>query len=118
MEPLALLMASGERRSRAGDVLMRQASSDGWGGSRGPLGHILCLGRLVRRAQGGAAGRGVDLAANGCSPSEDGEQTNGGAISSFKMPPSVERAGVIDHADHEPLRKSPKVRVATRWRAL
>ena len=52
VEPLALLMASGERRSRAGDVLMRQASSDGWGGSRGPLGHILCLGRLVRRAQG------------------------------------------------------------------
>ena len=52
VEPLALLMASGERRSRAGDVLMRQASSDGWGGSRGPLGHILCLGRLARRAQG------------------------------------------------------------------
>ena len=66
----------------------------------------------------GAAGRGVDLAANGCSPSEDGEQKNGWAISSFKMPPSVERAGVIDHADHEPLRKSPKVRVATRWRVL
>ena len=52
VEPLALLLASGERRSRAGDVLMRQASSGGWGGSCGSLGHTLCLGRLVRRAQG------------------------------------------------------------------